>query len=124
MIELRGNPARLVRDVSPRPKTTTNFLTSDLRQAIRQLQINGHPDVDPTLNVLSLSGVCLRRAGNSAAAALSIPAAVRQIQGRWNGAETHDQNYLFLHRQQFEGIGAAILRDVRRQVHLSLHGTC
>lgn len=116
--KLGGRPARVVRDVSLRPKSTTNFLTADLRQAIRQLQIDRHPDVDPALNVLSLSGVCLRRAGNSAAAALNIPAAIRQVQGRWNGAETHDQNYLFLHRKQFEGIGAAILRDVPRMPHL------
>ena len=105
---LGGNPAKVVRDRRPRAKATTNFLSADLRQLLRQLQVNKHPAVAGTLDVKTFTPVCLRRAANSVSAAENVHKAIRQVQGRWNGPETHDQNYMFVHRSQFTGIGSLL----------------
>ena len=106
-----GRPACLVRDRTARPKTTTDFLAKDMRQALRQLQVDNHPDVDVTMDVLTFTSICLRRAGNSVAAAAGIANALRQVQGRWNGPEAMDQNYMFVHRAEFEQIGGVLMRS-------------
>jgi len=106
-----GSPPRLVADVQARTKTTTNFLSDDLRQVLLQLQIDLHPDVAGTPNVKAFTPVCIRRAANSIAAAEHVNKAIRQVQGRWNGPETHDQNYMFVHRSEFTGIGSLLFNS-------------
>jgi hypothetical protein len=100
-----------VADVQARTKTTTNFLSDDLRQVLLQLQIDLHPDVAGTPNVKAFTPVCIRRAANSIAAAEHVNKAIRQVQGRWNGPETHDQNYMFVHRSEFTGIGSLLFNS-------------
>ena len=57
------------------------IVTRDIRQALRQLQVNAHPDI-PANDTRTFSAVCLRRGGNSAAAPAGIASAIRQVQGR------------------------------------------
>ena len=101
----------MVRDRKLRTKATTNFLAADMQQALRQLQVDGHKDVDPTQDVRTLTGVCLRRAGNSVAAAARIVGAIKQVQGRWCGPEAMDQSYMFVHREEFVAVGPALMRS-------------
>jgi len=106
-----GTPPKLVVDKRVRVKTTTNFLSDDLRQVLLQLQVDCHPDVAGTPSVKAFTPVCIRRAANSIAAAEHVNKAIRQVQGRWNGPETHDQNYMFVHRSQFTGIGSLLFNS-------------
>ena len=100
-----------IRDQAERVRTTVNFLASDMQQMVRQLQINGHPDIDPTHDVRRLTGVCLRRSANSAAAVEDVNTKIRQVQGRWVGDETADQNYMFIHRKEFTNLGAILMNS-------------
>ena len=104
---LAGNPPRLTRD-RRKFDSTTNFLADDIRQALRQLQHLRHPDI-PMEDVKHFVTVALRRGGNSAAAARGITSAIRQVQGRWRGEETHDQHYLELHRHEFTSMGHTLI---------------
>ena len=105
-----ARPARLVRDPDHRAyKTTTDFITKDVRQMLRQLQHDEHPDVDPDLDVDAFTAVCLRRAGNSVAAAEGVASALRQVQGRWLGETTHDQHYMDIHRTEFTSMGQTLM---------------
>ena len=107
---LGGRPSTLVRDTTRRAKAeTTNFLTADIRQMLRQLQVDDHPDLRGTPSVSTFSGVCIRRAANSVAAAEGIASALRQVQGRWLGAETHDQHYMYVHRAEFVSMGQTLM---------------
>ena len=107
----QGQSSVPIRDAGVRVRTTVNFLASDMQQMVRQLQIDGHPDIDPTHDVRSLTGVCLRRGGNSAAAVEDVNTKIRQVQGRWVGDETADQNYMFLHRNEFVRLGATLINS-------------
>ena len=61
--------------------------------------------------LITITGVCLRRAGNSVAAAGGILNSLRQVQGRWCGPETMDQSYMFVHRDEFRAIGPALMNS-------------
>ena len=45
---LGGRPSKLIRDKTTRG-TTTNFVATDARQALRQLQVRRHPDIPLSL---------------------------------------------------------------------------
>ena len=105
-----GRPAVLIRDPDHRDHAaTTDFISSDTKQMLRQLQHDGHPDVSADLNVDDFTTVCLRRAGNSIAAAEGVASALRQVQGRWVGETTHDQHYIEIHRYAFESMGQTLM---------------
>jgi hypothetical protein len=61
------------------------------------------------MQIEKTSAISLRRGGNSAAAALGISATFRRIHGRWKKDSCPDNEYLFLHKKQFNAIAADIM---------------
>ena len=105
------SPAGPLRDKADRSRTTTNFLSTDIQQAVRQLQVSHHPAVAGTPDVRCLTCVALRRGANSAAAVADVATKIRQVQGRWVGEETADQNYMFIHRNEFVPLGQILMQS-------------
>jgi hypothetical protein len=64
----------------------------------------------PDFQVKRITGISLRRGGNSAAAACGVDSLVRAAQGRWLCTETPDEKYTMLHRSKMVSLATTILR--------------
>jgi hypothetical protein len=64
----------------------------------------------PNFQVKRITGISLRRGGNSAAAACGVDSLVRAAQGRWLCTETPDEKYTMLHRSKMISLATTILR--------------
>ena len=104
---LGGTPQRPVTS-NCEAEATSDFLTKDMRTMLRQLQRDGEESVQD-MQIEKASAISLRRGGNSAAAALGISATFRRIHGRWKKDSCPDNEYLFLHKKQFNAIAADIM---------------
>jgi hypothetical protein len=61
-----------------------------------------------SFDVKRISGISLRRGGNSAAAAAGVSNLMRAAQGRWLCTETPDQRYTMLHRTEHVELATTI----------------
>jgi len=64
----------------------------------------------PDFQVKRITGISLRRGGNSAAAACGVDSLVRAAQGRWLCTETPDEKYTMLHRSKMVSLATTVLR--------------
>ena len=75
----------------------------------------------PDFQVRRITGISLRRGGNSAAAVCGVDSLVRAAQGRWLCTETPDEKYTMLHRSKMVSLatGAVVDTPCRLPLHTS-----
>jgi hypothetical protein len=102
--------------------------TADLRKDLADLQSENYQLADQELRgllyecvrrrwlpadfcVRELSGISLRRGGNSAAAAAGVSSIVRASQGRWRCVETPNEHYTSIHHSVMVDLASTLFSN-------------